>query len=77
MGVSQNQGYHFGGRNNKDYSFLKSKVGSPYIGAPLLWETIVGNYQILFFVKEVEKGLEFNLNLGLRGTTIREYRRTF
>ena len=32
MGVSQNQGYHFGGPNSKDYSILGSILGSPYLG---------------------------------------------
>ena len=32
MGVSQNQGYHFRGPNNKDYSILGSILGSPYFG---------------------------------------------
>ena len=29
VGVSQNEGYHFGGPNNKDYSILGSILGSP------------------------------------------------
>ena len=32
MGVSQNQGYHFRGPHNKDYSILGSILGSPYLG---------------------------------------------
>ena len=32
MGVSQNQGYHFEGPSNKDYSILGSRLGAPYIG---------------------------------------------
>ena len=32
VGVSQNQGYHFGGPYNKDYSILGSILGSPYFG---------------------------------------------
>ena len=32
MGVSQNQGYLFGGPYNKDYSILGSILGSPYFG---------------------------------------------
>ena len=32
MGVSQNQGCHFGGPYNKDYSILGSTLGSPYLG---------------------------------------------
>ena len=32
MGVSQNQGYHFGGPNNKDYNILGSILGSLYLG---------------------------------------------
>ena len=38
MGVSQNYGYLFGGPNNKDYSILGSKLGSPYFGKlPNIW----------------------------------------
>ena len=32
MGVSQNQGYHFRGPHNKDYSILGSILGLPYFG---------------------------------------------
>ena len=32
MRVSQNQGYHFGGPNNKDYNILGSILGSPNFG---------------------------------------------
>ena len=32
MGVSLNEGYHFGGPKNKDYSILGSILGSPYFG---------------------------------------------
>ena len=31
-GVSQNQGYNFGGPHNKDYSIRGSILGSPYFG---------------------------------------------
>ena len=31
-GVSQNQGYHFGGPHNKDSRILGSILGSPYFG---------------------------------------------
>ena len=34
MGVSQNEGYHFGDPHNKDYSILGSILGSPYFGKP-------------------------------------------
>ena len=30
MGVSPNEGYHFGSPKNKDYSILRSILGSPY-----------------------------------------------
>ena len=32
MGVSQNQGYYFGGSYNKDSSILGSILGSPHFG---------------------------------------------
>ena len=32
MGVSQNQAYHFGGPNSKDYSIWGSILGSSYFG---------------------------------------------
>ena len=32
IGVSQNQGYHFGCPNNKDYSIFGSVLGSHYFG---------------------------------------------
>ena len=32
MGVSQNQGYLFGGPYHKDYSIVGSILGSPYFG---------------------------------------------
>ena len=32
IGVSQNYGYHFGGPIDKDYSILRSILGSPYFG---------------------------------------------
>ena len=32
MGVSQNQGYLFGGPFSKDCSILGSMLGSPYLG---------------------------------------------
>ena len=32
VGVSQNQGYPFGGPHSKDYSILGSTLGSPYFG---------------------------------------------
>ena len=31
-GVSQNQGYHFGGPSSKECSILGSLLGSPYLG---------------------------------------------
>ena len=32
MEVSQNEGYHLGGPNKKDYNILGSILGSPYFG---------------------------------------------
>ena len=32
LGVSQNYGYLLGGPHNKDYSILRSILGSPYLG---------------------------------------------
>ena len=45
MGVSQNQGYPFGGPYNKDYSILGSILGSPYFEKlPNRLQTDVGNH---------------------------------
>ena len=32
MGVSQNEGYHFGGLSDKDYNILECVLGSPCFG---------------------------------------------
>ena len=39
IGVSQNYGYLFGGPHNKDYSILRSILGSPYIGKLPNWSS--------------------------------------
>ena len=46
MGVSQTNGYHFGGPNNKDYSILGSMFGSPYLGK-LPYRSFLG-YMLIF-----------------------------
>ena len=38
IGLSQNEGYHFGGPYNKDYGILGSILGSPYFGKLLYGE---------------------------------------
>ena len=41
MGVSQNEGYHFRGLNNKGHGILGSILGSPYLGE-LLYGWVLG-----------------------------------
>ena len=69
MGVSQNEGYHFGGpqNHNEDYSVLGSIVGSPHSGKLPYRDS--GTCRLA-----VEEGLGLKgLGLTLPGTSVRSF----
>ena len=52
MGLSQNEGYHFGGPTNKDSSILGSMLRCPYIGKVPNPGEIVGKCVATWFGSE-------------------------